>query len=550
MEVGKVKDHGGGQLHCLAECLFDPGHRNNEAAIGQTAEGKLYYQCFHNSCKDRIWAEARQIISGADKLSRFIVGGATKKTRKKKGDSDSREPPPLVTGGFSRSDLGNARRLVAMYGKDLRYCYPAKRWYHWRDTHWRQDDSGEVVRRAKESLATIYQEAMEIADWDERKKVLQFALTSEKANRIKGMICLAESEPGIPILPAQLNADPWLFNCANGTIDLRNGELQPHRREDLITCLSPVAYDPEAAYVEFERFIYDVHANNDAVVYFLQNSFGYALTGDCREQCFWFFWGSGANGKGTLLNIIREIMGTYAIHISTETLLARNAPGEIRNDIAQLDGPRFVTASEIDKGRRLGESLVKELTGQDPIRARFLYGDPFQFIPQFKLFVNTNNKPTIRDQSNAIWRRLKMVRFGRDYRNNPDGELPERLRAEMPGILLWMVQGCLNWQKYGHLWEPEEVIEATEDYRAEMDLLRDFIEEMCIVGPGLEATSGDLYKAYGDWAKDTGLDKKERLYQRSFGLALGEQGFVKARGTGGVRLWRGIALRSFPDGVT
>jgi len=412
---------------------------------------------------------------------------------------------------------------------------------------WRKDDSGVRVRRAKEAVATIYQEAAAVSDWDERKKILQFALTSEKANRMKGMICLTESEPGIPILPAQLNADPWRFNCSNGTIDLRTGELLPHRREDLITCLSPVAYDPEAECPEFERFIYDIQENNEAVVYFLQNSFGYALTGDCREQCFWFFWGSGANGKGTLLNIIREIMGTYAIHISTETLLARSTAGEIRNDVAQLDGPRFITASEIDKGRRLSESLVKELTGQDPIRARFLYGDPFQFVPQFKLFVNTNNKPTIKDQSNAIWRRLKMVRFGMDYRANPDGGLPDRLRAEMPGILRWLVQGCLNWQKSGHLWEPEEVMEATEDYRAEMDMLRDFLDEKCLVGPGLSATAADLYKTYSEWAKDAGLDKKERLYQRSFGLALGEQGFIKDRGTGGLRLWRGLGLRSPVD---
>jgi putative DNA primase/helicase len=546
-EVVKIKEHGGGVLHCLQECLFDPGHSGNEAAIGQTAEGKLFYQCFHNSCKGRTWAEARQIISGNDKLTRFMPA-PPKRERKKKAAAGGGAPPgeqePPATEEFSWSELGNARRLVAQQGRDLRYNHLAKKWLYWTGKNWRVDDSGEIARRAKAVIDGIYQEAMDADTLERRQKLFKWALQSEKASQIRGMLCLAQSEPGIPVLPEEMDVNPWLFNCANGTINLKTGELQPHRREDLLTCLSPIAYDPQATCKKWEAFLFDVFEENQSLVDFIWSSLGYALTGDCREQCFWIFWGFGANGKGTLMNCVQEIMGTYAMHISTETLMARTSPGEIRNDVAQLNGPRFITASEIDKGRRLGESLVKELTGQDPIRARFLYGENFQFVPQFKLFLATNNKPAIRDQTNAIWRRLKLVKFSRDYKDNPDGELPHKLMAEAKGILAWLVRGCLDWQRHGDLNEPDEVKEATAEYRAEMDRLREFLEACCVIGPGFSVSAGDLYVAYDTWAKDSGLDKRERLFKTAFGSALEEKGFKAFKGTGGVRMRLGLALRS------
>jgi len=541
VEVVKVKEHGGGQLHCLAACLFDPGHRNNEAAIGQTAEGKLYYQCFHNSCKGRTWAEARQSISGGDNLKEFVAGAPARRSRKKKAGPEA----PAITGSFSWSDLGNARRLVAKHGRDLKYMHLNKEWYYWTGKVWQVDNCGEAVRRAKDTIREIYAEGMAQKDLDRRADYLKFALKSEGAQRIKGMLELAQSEPGIPVLPDQLDADPWLFNCDNGTILLRGGKLQPHRREDLLTCLSPVAYDPQATYAEFENFLYQILNYNQNLVDFLWMSFGYALTGKTSEQCFWFFWGNGANGKGTLIDSISNIFGSYWMNISTETLLAnQNAGSQIRSDVARLDGPRLVTAAEIDKGRRLSESLIKGLTGNDTITARFLYGKDFDFIPQFKLFVQTNNKPIIRDQTNAMWRRLKLVEFPMDFRANPDRELPDRLEAESPGILAWLVRGCLEWQRCKGLEEPDEVKEAVQEYRAEMDPLKEFIETKCLVGEGLTVTAADLYRAYNSWADENDLQKKERLLKRSFGLALAELGFRKAKGTGGVRLWRGLGLRS------
>lgn len=550
VEVVKVKPHGQGKLYCLEECLFDSSHNSNEAAIGQAADGKLFYQCFHSSCKGRTWGEARELISKGDNLGRFMVGGAAGKGSRKKASSAASggagsDAAPPATELFSWADLGNARRLVALHGRDLRYNHLNKEWYHWTGRRWQVDDSGEAVRRAKDTIREIYQEAAAEDSMDRRAGLFKFALKSEGVGRVKGMLELAQSEPGIPVLPSELDANPWLFNVQNGTIDLKTGDLQSHRREDLITCLSPVAYNPAAECPGWEKFLWQVFNENQNVIDFVWLSLGYALSGDTREQCFWIFWGSGANGKGTLLNCISDLLGSYWMNISTETLLARENPGgQIRSDVARLDGPRLVTAAEIDKGRRLSESLVKGLTGTDTITARFLYGKDFDFVPQFKLFVQTNNKPIIRDQTNAMWRRLKLVEFPMDFKDHCDRELPEKLKAESAGILAWQVRGCLNWQGYGNLAEPPEIIEATQEYRTEMDPLKEFLDERCILGRELTATAGELYEAYNGWAKEHDLQVREKLLKRNFGLTLAEQGFRKGKGTGGVRFWRGLGLRS------
>lgn len=570
VEVLKVKEHGRGQLYCLAQCVFDPAHNSNEAAIGQAADGKLFYQCFHNSCKGRGWAEARAVISRGEKLGKFMAGGAAPAQGNRRrnlqvvdgGKAPPGAPPAApATEGFSWSDWGNARRMVAMYGQDLRFNHLNKEWYYWTGKYWAVDNCGEVVRRGKAAVESLYDETQGY-EWgsETRKKLVNFALKSESAGRIAGMLTLAQSEPGIPVLPEEFDADPWLFNVDNGTIDLRTGTRQEHRREDLLTCLSPVAYDPEATCDTFERFLFEImgYAHDqetakqaDDLSYFLQLSFGYALTGDCREECFWMFWGGGANGKGTLMHCMSYIFGTYWLNVSTETLLAKDSPGQqIRSDVARLAGPRMITAAEIDKGRRLSESLVKALTGQDSVTARFLYGKEFDFVPRFKLFIETNNKPIIKDQTNATWRRLKLVEFPMDFRENPDRELGDKLRRESPGILAWLVRGCLAWQQGGNLCEPDCVKQAVQHYRNQMNPLKEFLDARCILAAELITSAADLYGAYCDWA-EANLQKKERLTKRAFGLTLGEQGFKnrgndgrELKGTAGVRLWRGLGLRT------
>ncbi len=449
--------------------------------------------------------------------------------------------PTIITGGFSLSDLGNARRLVAQYGQDLRYCHLSKKWWTWTGKIWAVDNSGEVRRRAKLAIATIYGEAGAAVDEDSRKKIAAHALRSEHDSRIKGMVSLAESEPGIPISPAQMDANPWLLNCLSGTINLKTGVHRPHDRADLITRLAQVEFDPLATCPQFVQFLDDIQQSNQDVISFIQRILGYSLTGDTREQCLFMLWGSGANGKSTLLGIISFILGNYAMQTPTETLLSKQR-GEIPNDIARLNGPRFVTALEVSQGRKLAESLVKQLTGQDTISARFLFGEYFDFRPQFKLFLGTNHKPVIKDTSHAMWRRIRLIPFPVEIPEvEQDRELSEKLKAELPGVFNWLLAGCLQW-RYGGLGVPKEVLAATEDYQAEMDAVGNFISDCCLLAPGASATAKEIYKAYEEWAKESG--EKRPLSQRSFGMALTERGFERRRGTAGKKLWWGIGLRA------
>jgi putative DNA primase/helicase len=447
--------------------------------------------------------------------------------------------PQEIIPGFSLSDLGNARRLVAQHGQDLRYCHLSKKWLVWTGQVWAIDSTGEVIRRAKMTPVQLYQEAAAAGE-KEREAIARFALRSEHESRIRGMIALAQSEPDIPITPGQMDANPWLLNCLNGTVDLQTGKLRAHARADLITRMAPVEFNPVATCPRWEKFLSHIQKSNQDVVSFIQRILGYALTGDCREQCLFLLWGSGANGKSTLLAIISAILGNYAIQTPTETLLAKQR-GEIPNDIARLNGPRFVTALEAAQGRRLAEPLVKQLTGQDTIAARFLFGEYFDFKPQFKLFLGTNHKPIIKDTSHAMWRRIRLIPFPVEIPDDEqDKTLPDALFTEAPGILAWMVRGCLSWQ-FGGLSVPDEVTAATGGYRAEMDVLGDFISECCIVTPGASAAATDLYKNYTSWADENG--EKRPFSQKVFGITLAERGFERTRGHGGKTIWQGIGVK-------
>ncbi len=442
------------------------------------------------------------------------------------------------------TDVGNSKRLVAKHGQDLRYCHRFRKWYTWNGTRWVKDDSGEVVRRAKQTAAGIYTEAAAATDPAERKALGQWAARSESEARICAMIALAESEPSIPVAPDQLDADPWLLNCVNGVLSLRTGELRPHRREDLLTKQVPVAYDPEARCERWLTFLVEIMDGNPRLVAFLQRAVGYALSGDTSEQSLFFFYGLGANGKSVFLETIKALLGDYSKQADFGTFLTRKHDSP-RNDVARLVGARFVSAVEAEPGRHFAESLVKALTGSDTIAARFLYSEAFEFVPQFKLFLAANSKPIIRGTDNAIWRRIRLVPFAVTIPpEEQDKKLPEKLRAELPGILAWAVQGCLTWQKCG-LDAPPEVLGATQEYKAEMDVIGLFLGECCIENANVSARASHLYAAYTGWCDTSG---ERPLSQKAFGARLTERGFRRYRGGTGSYCWAGVGLLAAQEG--
>jgi putative DNA primase/helicase len=344
--------------------------------------------------------------------------------------------PRHLTGG------GNGQRLVDLHGLDIRYVHPWKQWLVWDGRRFQPDTTGELMRRAKMGVLRLYAEAAAERDPDRRKALATWARRSDSEARMREMINLAASEPYVPVRPAELDSQPWRLNVEDGTIDLRTGELLPHSRRDLITKLAPVRFDPKATCPTWLAFLDRVLGHDADLVGFLQRAIGYSLTGDTGEQVLFFLYGTGANGKSTLLETLRALLGDYAQQTDFTTLLERRGDGP-RNDIAALQGARFVAAIEAAEGRRLAEGLVKQLTGGDAVSVRKLYSEPFTFRPEFKLWLAANHKPVIRGTDQAIWRRIRLVPFTIAIpEGERDHELGLKLRAELPGILRWAVAGC------------------------------------------------------------------------------------------------------------
>jgi putative DNA primase/helicase len=348
------------------------------------------------------------------------------------------------------------------------------------------------------------------------------------------MLHLAEVETGIPALPKDMDADPWSFNCRNGTIDLQAGRLRPHRRSDLITKLCDLDYDPDAPCPLWEATLAKFFARESperqaALIDYWQRLCGYAMTGVVRDQVMPVAFGTGSNGKSTILGTLMDVFGPdYAMKCPPDLLMAK------RNDShpterTDLFGKRLVVAIETESGRRLNETMVKELTGNDSIRARRMREDNWEFKPTHTLIMATNHKPVIRGTDKGIWRRLKLVPFTVSVEDAAAiMDMPERLRAEWPGVLAWCVRGCLEWQRRG-LDAPAEVLDATKGYKAEQDVLGLFLDECTTRGPNLKAKASQLYARYKGWA-ETG--NEYALSQRLFGEALHERGIESKRSNG------------------
>lgn len=469
-------------------------------------------------------------------------------------DIEPDSPAPLIIAPIAlaerpsdihQTDLGNAIRLVNRHGPNIRYVYKWSQWLIWNNRQWLPDQTGEIERLAKDTIINLYAEASAIDGQDDaskskREALIAHALRSEGKAKIESMIALARSEPGIAIPHEALDREGWLLNCANGTLDLRTGQLREHARTDHLTKFAPVDYNPRAEAPTWRRFLARIFNSDTDLIEFVRRAVGYTLTADISEQCLFFMYGVGKNGKSTFIETLMCLLGDYALKTPTESIMARTQ-GQATNDLARLPGARFVVAAEVEEGRRLNESLVKDLTGGDRIVARFLYSELFEFLPTHKLWMYGNHKPVIRGTDEGIWRRMRLIPFTviipPDER---DPKLLDKLKNELPGILAWAVEGCKQWRDYG-LNEPKIIIDSTSRYRAEMDLIGLWLEECCVTGPNFVASASDLYSSYAGWCGD---QNETPVTQRRFGLTLTERGFERWRGTDHKNMWRGIGIRT------
>ncbi len=437
------------------------------------------------------------------------------------------------------AELDAARYFARLYGDQVRYCAKAGGWLVWDGRRWKLDDDGSICRLAGQCTDRIADSANGIDDLDERKKLLSFAIALRKRRGIENVVALAASLEGIAIgNPERFDADQWLLNVENGTIDLRTGELRTHDRNDLITKLVDIRYDPKAQCARWEQFLDEIFAGDADTIDFVQRATGYSLTGCTREHAFLVLYGSGANGKSSLLGTIGQVLGDYGLSAAPETFVDRQA-GSATNDLARLRGMRFVSAIETSEGRALAESFVKAVTGGDRISARFLYTEFFDFEPAFKLWLGTNHKPVIKGGDEGIWRRVRLVPFEQRFEGEHcDPDLRVKLDAELPGILAWAVRGCLEWQQRG-LKPPASVTDATAAYRSEMDSFAGFLDERCGIEADAHVSAGELYSAYRSWAEGVG---EKPLSQKWLSIRLAERGFKNVRQTGGRKRWVGLRV--------
>lgn len=443
---------------------------------------------------------------------------------------------------YSFDDTGNAQRFVDLFGDKVRYCYTDKRWLWYDGRKWCTDMTGAVKRLADKAVACMSAElkVYEQTDADEgtdMAKAFEKHMKSSRSNKSKNAM-LNEVMHHVPILPSQLDRYKAALNTPGGVIDLKSGALAPHDPKNYFTKITAVEYSENADCPRWTAFLDDIFGGDKDLIRYVQKAVGYSLTGATSEQCAFFLYGTGRNGKSTFLDIIRDIFGDYAANIQPETIMVRNSQGSaINSDIARLKGARLVTSVEPNEGVRINEGLLKQLTGDDTVTARKLYGDEFEFKPEFKLWMATNHKPVIRGTDTGIWRRIHMIPFTCVI---PEGKVDRRLKyklsAELTGIFRWAVEGCLLWQKEG-LKMPRAVLEEVREYRREMDVISAFVEDKCTVGKGLSVKSSQLFAAYLNWAEQ---NNEYRMSSTKFGMELAKR-FEKVKTRSGA-YFNGINL--------
>lgn len=443
---------------------------------------------------------------------------------------------------YDMTDTGNAQRMADRFGEEIRYSYVNKKWYYWTGKTWVLDYYGYIKKLADMVVEDLKKEAFAEKDPDRQEELLKFA-NKTASNRSKtAMITETQHLDNIPIMPEDMDRDINLLNCPNGVINLRNGEFMKHDSNLLQSKMTIAEYceDDKEPRV-WLKFLDDVTNGDLELQRYLQKCVGYSLTGSTQEQCAFFLYGIGNNGKSTFVDTISEALGSYAANVQPETIMVRNNSNSGANsDVARLKSIRFATCEEPSEGVRLNEALVKQLTGGGKVTARFLYGDDFEFMPEFKIWMTTNHKPVIRGTDFGIWRRIRLIPFEVNIpKEKVDKKLKYKLRQELPQILKWAIEGCMLWQQEG-LEPPEAVERATAEYKNEMDILAAFCESCLVIdnNPKHTIAANMLFSIYQGWAN---ANNEYVMTSRKFFLEIARKVPEKVRSNTGIN-YKGIVV--------
>ena len=446
-----------------------------ECGVGQKLpDGPYAGKCFHAETEPRGWQEWKVALG---------------LTFSKNGQSLN---PKDKNGPFPLTDAGNAELFAALYGHILRFDHARNRWLIWEEHRWAPDSDGEVRRLAKKAARVRYRTALDIEDLDLRGKTASSAVRSESRQRLDACLALARSEHPIADSGMTWDPDPYLLGVANGVVDLRTGMIRSGHPDDRLTMQVPVQYDVKAECPRWQQFLHQVFQRDGELIGFVQRALGYSRRVRSGNRFYSSATAQGLNGKSVFLDMLRNVLGDYAMNIPFTVLELQQRPS-LTNDLASMAGRRLVTSSETNESTRLNEARIKALTGGDPITARFLYSESFTYEPVAKFWLAVNHLPRVRDDSYGFWRRVRVLPFNEQFTgDDADKGLPFKLLEELPGILNWGVQGALNWRLVG-LAPPSAVMTATQAYRKDNDELDGFVADCCVVADGVRAELGHLF---------------------------------------------------------
>ena len=549
-----------GRNPTTARWLLKVGNAGKREAVRQEKRGALdEAKVLISNCMDSIdlvnvVAKEAGEAAGTDLALRAELAGLIRQRFKDLTDTNlpvadvraamagGRKVVPFSKQKRQMTEFGNAERMLDHYGDGLMFVPEIGAWFNWTGVYWSSAAGVHMEHLAKETIRALPDEAKAIESDGERAEFYKFCAVSQRAVMVRNMVGLAQSDPRIVVSVADLDKETNLLGVGNGAVDLRTGELLAPSQLHRITTITPVEYDARARAPLFEQTVSDVFFGEADMIGFFQRLIGYSLMAQPTEDILAIPYGSGSNGKSTVLGAIRDVLGEHAKMASADTFLSSGmggaSAGGAREDILRLRGARFVYVSEPDEGSELREGLIKSMTGGEPLPARGLYSKTtVDVVPTWCAFMPTNHRPIVKGDDHAIWRRLMLVPFTRNFDQDltlvKDPDRAEKLAAEAKGILRWCVEGALAYQKHG-LKPPGAVRKAREEYKSDMDLLAEWLDECCEVAPGLVESNARLWASWEQFAKARG-ELRFIASAKSLGRRLQSKGFESVLNSAGLR---------------
>ncbi|MFA6007032.1 MAG: phage/plasmid primase, P4 family [Candidatus Shapirobacteria bacterium] len=516
--------------------------------------GKLYQWACHQFYSTN-YDEGKRILFGMNQTFtppldetefNYNVSRAWEFVQNSKLESTNQEPSDKTKKKKKKlhlTDTGNAEKIAELFGNKLRFDHRRNRWLVWDQHRWKPDNNGSISRYAIDAARKRFVEASTIENPKKKEAVAKWAMQSESRQKIEAAIALARDQHPITDDGKNWDSNEMLLSCKNGIIDLTTGKLRDGQPEDRITMQASVTYDSGAPCPRWEQFLDEIFQGDKELIRYVQKALGYSITGSVKSQAAFFCYGNGANGKSVMFKTISNILGDYS-YDAPASLFRKNLQASNSNDEAATEFKRFLVSSETLTTARINEQRLKAWTGGDNVTARYLYQENFTFKPTAKPWMFINHLPGVDDNSFGFWRRIKLISFNRIFKpEEQDENLVSKLETESSGILNWLIEGCLLWQKEGLSPTPEVVEIATKTYQSENDVLSDFIVSECEETEGVLTQSTVLYKNYVSWAEDAKLKDRDMLSNTLFGKMMTEK-HNKVKRNGGLIHYQGIKLKN------